>query len=1245
MSNSISLLTLNVSGLQNRQKRSNMFYWLKKQDVDLMFIQETHCGSDVDKNNWSREWAGESFWTNISTDSVGVAILLSRKLQYETENIKIDPQGRWIKLDICINEHWYCLVNVYAPNKGVARKTFFTRHCKQLIEGEYPKIVGGDFNCTLNKGDRRPMINRTEDGRKELKLLMQDCDLEDVFQRRHPNKKEFTYFKKNAISASRLDMWLLSKELDPFVARINILIAPNTDHRAVTLQLQSEKDNNGPGRWMMNVHVIQSDLFKEVFKTFWNTWKEKQKDFKSIKQWWEETKSRIKDIAIFCGKKIKCKEKHEQNILEKKLKSLQLNEPENHQEINVTQQQLDEINKQKANGSRIRAKVRWSEDGERGTKFFHGLEKSRAANKKWTKIKDKNGNMKYEINDILKRQKEFYEDLYTSEGVNDKAMDELLASLDRMLTEEEKKMCERDVTTNELKTIVMGLKSGSTPGMDGIPYEFYKEFWDEISEQVTQMINEVLTTECTSSQYMGIIILLYKNGTREDVENWRPITLLNCDYKIIEKIFANRLTMILKKLIKEDQKAYIKGRYIGDNARLMEDIIFHCEKNEIDGGIIFIDQSKAYDRVEWKWVKKCLEKFNFGERFIKWIMMLYQSAKSTILTNGHMTEKISLTRGLRQGSPLSALLYILQAEPFAETIRKSNKITGIKIDGEEIRITAYADDTQIYISDKKSKTEMDIILETYSRASGAKINTTKTEGLLIHDMEEIDGIKWSKGPIKALGVPQGQTENLSQFWNKILQKVKKKLDLWKRRDLTLQGRVHIIQTSGISNITYAAGLKTVPDKIVKDINTELWKFLWKDKMEAVKREICMHSIVNGGIGMPDIKKVIKTRQIMMIRRIVSDEDELWKILPRKYLQILDHEYNEEYFLLKGKVSYEKLEQLPIPTFYKECIQAWHELSEKQDDPNTVQEVRKERLWLNPKVKVNGQMLENKVWSKRSIQSIGDLYDIKGKSKVDEITATLDEKDITLYMNKIKAAIPLEWKDSLKVEHSDIEYNNDMTMKYKGQEIILTKVSSKLVYSILQGKNRKNRWEIEWEEKVGEIQWDNIYMAMKNKLVDRRSKDVHWKSIVYGLTTDTKLSKMKRSNGLCIFCDIEMETVEHLFCDCELIEMTWATISKLCKELWNISCDSVKRICLIDLDEIVNNDNNAKNVVEYIIMSTKWIVWKRRNLLKYEDIWINDSDTKDWVINYLKQRTKTILKMKVDQKIKKELVKLLAKLNV
>ena len=283
-------------------------------------------------------------------------------------------------------------------------------------------------------------------------------------------------------------------------------------------------------------------------------------------------------------------------------------ELENNQpEIDKCQKELKHIYEEKAEGAKIRSRIQWWESGEKSTKYFHNLEKRNAKEKVWERILDKENAIQYGTQNIMKCQVEFYNSLYTSQDTCQEKQDKFLACLDKEISEDNRIMLDQDITIDEANKAVNLMKCNKSPGPDGIIVEFYKCFWNIIGGDLLQIYdNSFKNEELPYTQYMAIITLLYKKGQREDITNWRPISLLNVDVKILSKILAERLKRVLPELIHVDQRGCIKGRHIGENIRLVEDVINAYDSEEL---ILLLDQQKAFDSVEWSWLMKVLQKF------------------------------------------------------------------------------------------------------------------------------------------------------------------------------------------------------------------------------------------------------------------------------------------------------------------------------------------------------------------------------------------------------------------------------------------------------------------------------------------------------------------------------------------------------------------------------------------------------------------------------------------------------------
>jgi len=180
---------------------------------------------------------------------------------------------------------------------------------------------------------------------------------------------------------------------------------------------------------------------------------------------------------------------------------------------------------------------------------------------------------------------------------------------------------------------------------------------------------------------------------------------INTTNKILAKILALRLVQVLPSVIHSDQCGYLQGRYIGDNIRTVADVIEYTRFKNMPGILLLLDFEKAFDTVSWSFIHKTLNAFNFGNTLRKWIQVMYNEISSTVTNNGHSSQFFMLSRGIRQGCPLSAYLFILVAEVLAIKIRKDENIKGIEIGERTYKILQLADDTTCFFERHPISTE------------------------------------------------------------------------------------------------------------------------------------------------------------------------------------------------------------------------------------------------------------------------------------------------------------------------------------------------------------------------------------------------------------------------------------------------------------------------------------------------------------------------------------------------------------
>jgi hypothetical protein len=344
-------------------------------------------------------------------------------------------------------------------------------------------------------------------------------------------------------------------------------------------------------------------------------------------------------------------------------------------------------------GVKIRSRAKWIEEGEKNSKFFCSLENQNFISKSMNKLITSNNNNITDQTDIIEEVRVFYKQLYSKRDAEDINLGNIINKQTfKMLSDNDKMSLEKDLSVHECLGSLKKMSNNKSPGLSGFTVEFFKFFWVDIGVFLVRSLNYGLRKgELSISQKQGVITCIPKgNKDKCYLKNWRPISLLNVSYKIASASIANRLKGLLANLINEDQTGFISKRYIGENTRLIYDIMFYTEKYDIPGLLLLIDFEKAFDSISWAFISKVLDLFNFGPIFRKWIDTFYKNTESCCLINGHMSEWFYLQRGCRQGDPISPYIFILCAEVLADLIRNNENIKGIKLQNTEFKISQFA---------------------------------------------------------------------------------------------------------------------------------------------------------------------------------------------------------------------------------------------------------------------------------------------------------------------------------------------------------------------------------------------------------------------------------------------------------------------------------------------------------------------------------------------------------------------------
>ena len=278
---------------------------------------------------------------------------------------------------------------------------------------------------------------------------------------------------------------------------------------------------------------------------------------------------------------------------------------------------------------------------------------------------------------------------------------------------------------------------------------------------------------------------------------------------------------------------------MGENVRLLQDIVEYAKILNVSGAILSLDQEKAFDRVEWSYLDKVLRKMGFKVSFCGWVCLLYSQVSSMVMVNGFMTESFFVSRGVRQGCPLSPLLYVLVAESLACAVRADPSIDGFPLPDstKRVKVSQYADDTSTFVTFDVSMIALFNLFAQYELASGAKLNLTKCHGLLLGSWKTRTSfqfaIQWSSAEIKVLG--SRLNNDGTQDWGPSLKKLETILQTWRSRKLSFRGRALIINSLGLSRFWYLGAVVPINKDLITQINKIIFPFLWACPHEGLSR--------------------------------------------------------------------------------------------------------------------------------------------------------------------------------------------------------------------------------------------------------------------------------------------------------------------------------------------------------------------------------------------------------------------------
>ena len=844
------IASCNVRGIREQSKRQRIFKYLKEKSFEIALLQETHS-TEREENFWQTQYGGKIYYSHGTSNSKGVAILLSRQTKAKLISIRKDNAGRWILIKVDYEGEELNVLNIYAPNDD--NPEFYEQLGNILAETEGNIIIGGDFNLVpdVNLDKVGGKVNTHVKARIVLNKIKEELELIDIWRYQHHSDKEFTWKKFNPdIILERLDYFLVSADLKDKCVRTDIVPSVQTDHDIPTLTIKNNKLRRGPGFWKFNTSLLQDEQYNEAVREIITEEKKEKYELDSFK--WDFIKSQIRGFTVKYSARKKRSKENTLAILDKKIKKQQdkltdkileneifSNIKENKQHMEKLIRERDEIIEQKVRGSLVRNRREWLQYGEKNSKMFFSLERANYKRKNRYQLINEEGKMITENKLILKEQHKFYTNLFTSKNIPTERVKNYLKTIDLpKLTEEDNEILKQDISVEEIKAALWEMKPDKVPGPEGFPPEFYRHFWPEIGKLIFYVLTSAAKHGFSKVVRRGVVTLMEKEGSNMlKLQGWRPLTLLSTELKILSKVLAARLNKVLPRIIGKQQTGFLKGRGIQDNVINLITALETCEKDNLPAFLISFDYYKAFDSIEHNVLFSVMEKFNFCPEYIEMIKNMFKGIESCTVNQGYASDYINITRSLRQGDPISSSLFLLVVEALGEKIRLDGSIEGIIVNNEELKHGQYADDLWAIVKGTQNNINNILLaVEHFSYSTGLRLNYDKTEIMRVGSLKNSEAryyahnqIKWSEGT-KILGtrIRADREEMIAENFDILLNKMGNVLNRWRARNLTLSGRVQVVNTlvSSLATQKFTC-LPTPKDTFFEKAKEIIRGFLWK----------------------------------------------------------------------------------------------------------------------------------------------------------------------------------------------------------------------------------------------------------------------------------------------------------------------------------------------------------------------------------------------------------------------------------
>lgn len=660
--------------------------------------------------------------------------------------VQRSADGRYVAVPVRWSGHLLHICSVYLPNTAAEQRQFIDERLRPLAAAAAAaglhQLWGGDLNFVpclhldrlgYGAGDRHADVGTQRRWQEALPGLL------DAFRAKHPGRRAYTYVHSQ--HAARLDRIYVSPDLLPYVAVCSVRDRTFSDHRPVSLSLAGLLPASaGPGVRRIRLGFVgHPDLVQQLLEWLDQRLHTAPDDNHAFLAWWPTFK---RALAAKCGELHRASRRMSQaaEVAGAELAALHAQLDAGDEAtlpaIIVARQRFVEAARASAAADELCRRQRWLHKRERPCPALTCRLRPRQQDRAVAALRGADGQLLQSGGACAQRVAEFWAGVSAQPAAGAAAQQEVLQALASgpgLTAGQAAQLAEQVVQPAEVKQALRTAPSGRSPGLDGTPVELYRRFKGAFIPLLARLFTAIATLgDMPPGFHEGLISIIYKQGERTDPSNYRPITLLNTDYRLYAKVLALRLNPCLPHIIDREQTAFVPGRLIGENIMTLQCLPHLLRRQRRSAVVVFCDFRKAYDTLDREFLLRAMRQLGVGEGFIAMVRLLLVNTRARAMVNGHVSTPAAFAAGVRQGCPLAPLLYLFIAQALLRLLKRRG--IGIQVADRLLTALQYADDAEVMLPSLARVPAFLDAMRTFGDATGQHLNPAKTELLPVGDV-------------------------------------------------------------------------------------------------------------------------------------------------------------------------------------------------------------------------------------------------------------------------------------------------------------------------------------------------------------------------------------------------------------------------------------------------------------------------------------------------------------------------------